>query len=162
MNHRRRKIIRFVKLLWIIKKSRKALIFYLINTLLSKSRFLARISSKIITIIHVVRYYQINDNWFNESFAVSSYRLLILEHAWLNLWDKHMTIDKINQIIIVVEREQIEASIVELTRRSKSSHERDVIEIVTQLIIVSRREIVVESWAIRLLSLNFSRDDSSQ
>ena len=40
-------------------------------------------------------------NGFNEPFAVSQYRLLILRHAWLNLWDKHMTTGRINQVTIV-------------------------------------------------------------
>ena len=100
MNHRRRKAMRFEKLLWITKEPRRALVFYLINTPLPKSGFLACISSRITTGIHVVRYYQINDNWFNEPFAVSQYRLLILRHAWLNLWDKHMTTGRINQVTI--------------------------------------------------------------
>ena len=101
MNHRRRKAMRFVELLWITKEPRRALVFYLINTPLPKSRFLACISSRITTGIQVERYYQINDNWFNEPFAVSPYRLLILRHAWLNLWDKHMTTGRINQVTIL-------------------------------------------------------------
>ena len=101
MNHRRHKAMRFVKLSWITKEPRRALVFYLINTPLPKSRFLACISSRITTVIQVVRYYQINDNWFNEPFAVSLYRLLILRHAWLNLWDKHMTTGRINQVTIL-------------------------------------------------------------
>jgi hypothetical protein len=101
MNHRRHKAMRFVKLLWITKEPRRALVFYLINTPLPKSGFLACISSRITTVIQVVRYYQINDNWFNEPFAVSPYRLLILRHAWLNLWDKHMTTGRINQVTIL-------------------------------------------------------------
>ena len=104
MNHRRRKAMRFVKLLWITKEPRRALVFYLINTPLPKSGFLACISSRITTGIQVVRYYQINDNWFNEPFAVSLYRLLILRHAWLNLWDKHMTTGRINQVTIFIPR----------------------------------------------------------
>ena len=101
MNHRRRKAMRFVKLLWITKEPKRALAFYLINTPLRKSGFLACISSRITTVIQVVGYYQINDNWFNEPFAVSLYRLLILRHAWLNLWDKHMTTGRINQVTIL-------------------------------------------------------------
>ena len=101
MNHRRHKAMRFVKLSWITKEPRRALVFYLINTPLPKSRFLACISSRITTVIQVVRYYQINDNWFNEPFAVSLYRLLILRHAWLNLWDKHMTTGRINQVTTI-------------------------------------------------------------
>ena len=99
MNHRRHKAMRFVKLSW-ITRSPKTLVFYLINTSLPKSGFLACISSRITTVIQVVRYYQINDNWFNEPFAVSLYSLLILRHAWLNLWDKHMTTGRINQVTI--------------------------------------------------------------
>ena len=101
MNHRRHKAMRFVKLLWITSEPRRALVFYLINTPLPKSGFLACISSRITTVIQVVRYYQINDNWFNEPFAVSRYILLILRHAWLNLWDKHMTTGRINQVTIL-------------------------------------------------------------
>ncbi|PLB42746.1 hypothetical protein P170DRAFT_493860 [Aspergillus steynii IBT 23096] len=62
MNHRRRKAMRFVKLLLIHQGARKALVFYLINTPLPKLGFSACISSRITTGIHVVRYYQINDN----------------------------------------------------------------------------------------------------
>lgn len=101
MNHRRRKAVRFEKLLWITREPRRALVFNLINTSLPKSGFLACISSRITTVIQVVRYYQINDNWFNEPFAVSQYKLLILRHAWLNLWDKHMTTGRINQVTIL-------------------------------------------------------------
>ena len=101
MNRRRRKAMRSVKLSWITKEPQRALVFYLINTPLPKSGFLACISSRITTVIQVVRYYQINDNWFNEPFAVSRYKLLILRHAWLNLWDKHMTTGRINQVTIL-------------------------------------------------------------
>ena len=101
MNRRQRKAMRSVKLSWITKEPRRALVFYLINTPLPKSGFLACISSRITTVIQVVRYYQINDNWFNEPFAVSRYKLLILRHAWLNLWDKHMTTGRINQVTIL-------------------------------------------------------------
>ena len=47
-----------------------------------------------------MRYHQINYNWFNEPFAVSQYKVFILRHAWLNLWDKHMTTGRINQVTI--------------------------------------------------------------
>ena len=61
--------------------------------------FIACISSRITTDIQVVRLYQINYNWFNEPFAVShSTNEFILRHAWLNLWDKHMTTGRINQV----------------------------------------------------------------
>ena len=67
----------------------------------SRSRgFSACISSRITTVIHVARYHQINYNWFNEPFAVSQYKQFILRHAWLNLWDKHMTTGRINQVTI--------------------------------------------------------------
>ena len=55
------------------------MVFYLINTPLPKLGFLACISSRITTVIQVVRYYQINDNLFNEPFAVSPYSCLYLE-----------------------------------------------------------------------------------
>ena len=42
--------------------------------------------------------HQINYNWFNEPFAVSQYEAFILGHAWLSLWDKHMTTGRINQV----------------------------------------------------------------
>ena len=98
MNHRQHKAMRFVKLLWITKESED--IGFLSNKYIpSRGRdFNACISSRITTVIQVVRYHQINDNWFNEPFAVSLYRLLILRHAWLNLWDKHMTTGRINQV----------------------------------------------------------------
>ena len=75
--------------------------FYLINTSLPEVGIYARISSRITTVIRVVRYHQINYNWFNEPFAVSQYKQFILRHAWLNLWDKHMTTGRINQVAIV-------------------------------------------------------------
>ena len=40
-----------------------------------------------------------NRNWFNEPFAVSLIKF-VLRHAWLNLWDKHMTTGRINQVAI--------------------------------------------------------------
>ena len=39
-----------------------------------------------------------NHNWFNEQFAVSLCGKLVLRHAWLYLWDKHMTTGRINQV----------------------------------------------------------------
>ena len=56
------------------------------------------ISSRITTVIQVVRNYQLNYNWFNEPFTDSLYKLLILRCAWLNLWDKRTTTGRINQI----------------------------------------------------------------
>lgn len=101
MNHRQHKAMRFEKLLWIIKKLES--IDFLSNKYIpsKQSGLLARISSRITTDIRVVKHYQINDNWFNEPFAVSLYKLLILRHAWLNLWDKHMATGRINQITIL-------------------------------------------------------------
>ena len=98
MNHRQHKAMRFVKLLWITKEPEG--IGFLSNKYIpSRGRdFSACISSRITTVIQVVKYHQINDNWFNEPFAVSLYILLILRHAWLNLWDKHMTTGRINQV----------------------------------------------------------------
>ena len=55
------------------------MVFNLINTPLPKSGFLACISSRITTVIQVVRYYQINDNLYNEPFAVSPYNCLYLD-----------------------------------------------------------------------------------
>jgi hypothetical protein len=60
-------------------------------------RFDAYISSRITTVIQVVRDYQINYNWYNEPSAVSI-KYLILTHAWLNLWDERMTTGRINQV----------------------------------------------------------------
>ena len=51
-----------------------ALVLDLINTSLplkKKSGFYACISSRFTTVIHVVRYHQINDNCFNEPSAVA-------------------------------------------------------------------------------------------
>ena len=78
MKHRRHKAMRFEKLLWITKERQAALVFYLINTP-SKLGFSARISSRITTVIRVVREHQINYNWFNEPFAVSQYSCLYLD-----------------------------------------------------------------------------------
>jgi hypothetical protein len=44
------------------QEAQRALVFNLINTTLRESGFLACISSRITTVVHVVRYYQINDN----------------------------------------------------------------------------------------------------
>ena len=44
-----------------------------------KSGIYACISSRITTVIQVVRYYQINYNWYNEPFAVSQYNCLYLD-----------------------------------------------------------------------------------
>ncbi len=44
------------------QRAQRALAFNLINTSLPKSGFSACISSRITTVIQVVRYYQINDN----------------------------------------------------------------------------------------------------
>ena len=60
-------------------------------------RFYACISSRITTVIQLVRDHQINYNCFNEPSAVSTIQH-ILRLAWLNLWDKHMTTGRINQV----------------------------------------------------------------
>ena len=80
MNHRRHKAIRFEKLSWITKKP-VARVGFLSNKYIrfQKSPILACISSRITTDIQVVRYYQINYNWFNEPFAVSQYKCLYLD-----------------------------------------------------------------------------------
>ena len=80
--------------------ARKRIGFYLINTSRPRKQLgiNACISSRITTVIQVVKYYQINYNWYNEPFAVSQYKLFILRHAWLNLWDKRMTTGRINQV----------------------------------------------------------------
>ena len=83
MNYRQLKAMRFAKLSWITKipwSCPHALVFYLINAPIPKKfRLLACISSRITTVIQVVRYYQINYNWFNEPFAVSLYKCLYLD-----------------------------------------------------------------------------------
>ncbi len=61
------------------QRAQRALVFNLINTSLPKSGFLACISSRITTVIQVVRCYQINDNLYNEPFAVSPYNCLYLD-----------------------------------------------------------------------------------
>ena len=86
-----RKKMRFAKLLWITLGW-----LYLINAACLTTRFPACISSRITTVIHIL-IHQINYNWFNEPFAVSRY-ITILTHAWVNLWDKHMTTGRINQV----------------------------------------------------------------
>ena len=55
--------------------------FYLINTPRPRKQLgiNACISSRITTVIQVVRYYQINYNWYNEPFAVSQYKCLYLD-----------------------------------------------------------------------------------
>ena len=67
-----------------------------------RSNIFSCISSRITTDIHLGKLYdQVNNNWFNEPFAVSLCIMLILTHAWLNLWDEHMTTGRINQVTIV-------------------------------------------------------------
>ena len=101
MKHRRHKAMRFEKLLWITKGAANRVGFLSNKYTPPRSRgFDACISSRITTVIHVARYHQINYNWFNEPFAVSQYNLFILRHAWLNLWDKHMTTGRINQVTV--------------------------------------------------------------
>ena len=64
-----------------------------------KLRLGACISSRITSVIHIGVDHQINYNCFNEPFADSSDRNLILTHAWLNRWNKHMTTGRINQVV---------------------------------------------------------------
>jgi hypothetical protein len=65
-----------------------------------KSRdFRACISSRITTVIHVIFQHAVNRGRFNEPFAVSL-KKVVLRRAWLNLWDKHMTTGRINQVAI--------------------------------------------------------------
>src|SRR5436190_3855727 len=63
-----------------------------------KSGFVARISSRITTVIRVARTIKqtITDLMSHSQFH--SLNLFILTHAWLNLWDKHMTTGRINQV----------------------------------------------------------------
>jgi hypothetical protein len=99
MIYRRRKAMRFEKLLWITKGAASRVGFLSNKYTPSRGRGLnACISSRITTVIHVASHHQINYNWFNEPFAVSPYNWFILRHAWLNLWDKHMTTGRINQV----------------------------------------------------------------
>ena len=73
MNYRQQEAMQFEKLLWINKEPED--IGFSSNTYIpSRSwNFYACISSRIITVIQVVRYHQINNNWFNEPFAVLLY-----------------------------------------------------------------------------------------
>ena len=80
-------------------KLRRALVVNLISAT-EKSVWSASISSRIPTVILVVIDHQINYNWYNEPSAVSPFKSLKLRHAWLSLWDKHMTTGRINQIDI--------------------------------------------------------------
>ncbi len=52
--------------------------------------FMARISSRITTVIRIVSYHRRNYCCFTEPFAVSSSESLILRLAWLSLLDKHI------------------------------------------------------------------------
>ena len=65
-------------------KSSKGIGLYLINTTDREASIVACISSRITTVIHVVRDHQINYNCFNEPSAVSTIQH-ILRLAWLNL-----------------------------------------------------------------------------
>ena len=64
--------------------------------------FYACISSRITTVIHVVGTIKwiITDLMSHSQFHCID--LLILRHAWLSLWDKHITTGRINQVTIVV------------------------------------------------------------
>ena len=78
-------------------KLRRALVVNLISAT-EKSVWSASISSRIPTVILVVIDHQINYNWYNEPSAVSPFKSFKLRHAWLSLWDKHMTTGRINQV----------------------------------------------------------------
>jgi hypothetical protein len=58
----------------------------------------ACVSSPLATGIHVAIILRLDCNRFNEPFAVSLFLRLKLGHAWLSLWDKHMTTGRINQV----------------------------------------------------------------
>ena len=79
----------------------------------SQSNLYACISSRITTAIHIViknnfiipkdyKTLLITIKWIITDLMSHSqfhkYKLLILTHAWLNLWDKHMTTGRIDQI----------------------------------------------------------------
>ena len=66
-----------------------------------KSGFVARISSRITTVIRVARTIKqtITDLMSHSQFHSSNW--FILAHAWLNLWDKHMTTGRINQVTTI-------------------------------------------------------------
>ena len=66
-----------------------------------KSGFVARISSRITTVIRVVVTIKqtITDLMSHSQFH--SLNSFILTHAWLNLWDKHMTTGRINQVAFI-------------------------------------------------------------
>ena len=71
--------------------------FSLIDALVIIRSFGACISSSITTVIHVRYQDQVNNSCYNEPFAVSPFRLFELRHAWLSLWEKHITADRINR-----------------------------------------------------------------
>ena len=81
-------------------KLRRALVVNLISAGWNQP-WSASISSRIPTVILVVIDHQINYNWYNEPSAVSPFKSLKLRHAWLSLWDKHMTTGRINQVTCV-------------------------------------------------------------
>ena len=94
--------MRSAQLLWLNTKTHEVYWFQSNKCYSSDKQLsiLSCISSRITTGIQVVRYYQVDYNWYNEPFAVSQYKVLILRHAWLNLWDKRMTTGRINQVNI--------------------------------------------------------------
>ena len=75
MNYRQHKAMRFEQLLWVTNEA-VACIDFLSNKYIPslQSGFYACISSRITTVIHVVRYHQINNYWYNELYAVSLYK----------------------------------------------------------------------------------------
>ena len=99
MEHRRREAMRSVKLSWFTAERGRSLSNKYVP---SEVGIYACISSRITTVIHVVNTTKetIADLMSHSQFHSIT---LILRHAWLNLWDKHMTTGRINQITILKE-----------------------------------------------------------
>ena len=97
MEHRRHEAMRSVKLSWFTAERGRSLSNKYVP---SEVGIYACISSRITTVIQVVNTTKetIADLMSHSQFHSIT---LILRHAWLNLWDKHMTTGRINQVSIL-------------------------------------------------------------
>ena len=115
MEHRRRKAMRSVKLSWFTAERGRSLSNKYVP---SEVGIYARISSRITTVIRVVNTTKetIADLMSHSQFHSIT---LILRHAWLNLWDKHMTTGRINQVSDFVQKGWFVLLVVKNDEKSK-------------------------------------------
>ena len=115
MEHRRREAMRSVKLSWFTAERGRSLSNKYVP---SEVGIYACISSRITTVIHVVNTTKetIADLMSHSQFHSIT---LILRHAWLNLWDKHMTTGRINQVSDFVQKGWFVLLVVKNDEKSK-------------------------------------------